>query len=89
MPDLGDVEIEEIEITDDVYSTHSTLGALLKNKETDAVLKKYLGDKLSEDSPMFGMMEGMTLEMLATMAEEIFTDKVMYTLNKELTKIKK
>ena len=38
---------------------------------------------------MFGMMEGMTIEMLATMAEEIFTDKVMYMLNKELTKIKK
>ena len=38
---------------------------------------------------MFGMAKGMTIEMLATMAEEIFTDKVLYILNRELTKIKK
>ena len=49
-----------------MYIPHTaTLGELLKNKETEAVLKKYLGDKLSEDSPMFGMMEGMTIEMLS------------------------
>ena len=67
----------------------ATLGDLLENKETKAVLQKYLGDKLSEDNPMLGMAKGMTIEMLATMAEEIFTDKVLYVLNKELTKIKK
>ncbi len=32
--DLDDIEIEELEITDDVYSTDSSLGDLLKNKET-------------------------------------------------------
>ena len=32
---------------------------------------------------MYGMTEGMTIEMLATMAEEMFTEKVMYMLNKE------
>jgi len=87
--DLDDIEIEELEITDDVYSTDSSLGDLLENKETLAVLQKYLGDKLSEDNPMLGMAKGMTIEMLATMAEEIFTDKVLYVLNRELTKIKK
>ena len=34
------------------------------------------------------MAEGMTIEIVASMAEEMFTDKVMYILNKELTKIK-
>ena len=49
MPDLGDVEIEEIEITDDVYSTRSTLGELLENKETKEVIKKYLGRALQKN----------------------------------------
>jgi beta-galactosidase len=90
MPDdYSDVEIEEIEITDDVYSTRSTLGELLGNKETDAILKKYIGSTITEDHSMFGMLEGMSLENLATMAEDVLTDKVLYLLNKELTKIKK
>jgi beta-galactosidase len=38
---------------------------------------------------MFGMAQGMPIDVLASMAEEMFTDKMMYTLNKELTKIKK
>ena len=40
--DLGDVEIEELEITDDVYSTRCTFGELFANPEAKAVLQKYL-----------------------------------------------
>jgi len=29
------------------------------------------------------------IDMIATMAEDMFNEKVMYTLNKELTKVKK
>ena len=43
----------------------------------------------SDDNPMFSMAEGMSIDMLASMAEDMFTDKVMYVLNRELTKIKK
>jgi beta-galactosidase len=88
MPDLGDVKIEDIVITDDVYSTRDTLGGLLENKETRKVIEKYLIG-FSEDHPMFGMAQGMPIDVLASMAEEMFTDQMMYTLNKELTKIKK
>ena len=63
------------------------LKKFLENEEAKAVLTKYLGD-ISEN-PMFGMMKGMKIDMLATMAEEIFNEKILYTLNKELTKIKK
>ena len=38
---------------------------------------------------MFAMAEGMSIDMLASMAEEIFTEKMMYAINKELTQIKK
>jgi beta-galactosidase len=87
MPELGDVEIEELHITEDVYSTHCSFKDILKNEEAKAVLTKYLGS--FQDSPMFGMLEGMKIDMIASMAEDVFDDKVMYTLNKELTKIKK
>lgn len=89
MPDIvEDVVIEDIEITDAVYSTRTSLGELLKNKETRKVIEKYLIG-FSEDNPMFAMAEGMSLDVLASMAEDMFTDKVMYLLNKDLTKIKK
>lgn len=85
--DLDNVEVEEIEITDDVYSTHCSFNELLKNEEAKAVLTKYLGD-ISGNSTL-GMMMGIKIDTIATMAEDILTEKVLYTLNKELTKIKK
>ena len=86
--DLGDVEIEELEITDDVYSTRCTFGELFANPEAKAVLQKYLNG-FSEDHPMFGMAGGMQIDMLASLASDMFTKELMYLLNKELTKIKK
>jgi len=35
------------------------------------------------------MMQGMKIDIIATMAEDMFNEKVMYILNKELTKVKK
>jgi beta-galactosidase len=87
MPDFSEVEIEEIEITDDVYSTRCTFEDLVKNEETKAVLRKYMG-KLDEH-PMFAMTLGMTVEQVASMAKEVYTEKMMYMLNKDLTRIKK
>ncbi|RBW70064.1 glycoside hydrolase family 2 protein [Bacillus taeanensis] len=87
MPELGDVEVEEIEITDDVYSTRSTFGELVENDETNAILEKYLGN--FSEHPMFGMAQAMTIDMIASMADDLFDEKLMYSLNKELTKIKK
>lgn len=87
MPELGDVQIEEIEITDDVYSTRCTLKEILDNEEGKAALTKYLGD--FSENPNIEMALGMTIDTLASMAEEMFDEKMMYTLNRELTKIKK
>ena len=54
MPELGlDVEVEEIEITDDVYSTRCSLKEILENEEGKAVLTKYLGD--FSENPRIGM----------------------------------
>ncbi|PFO07838.1 beta-galactosidase [Bacillus sp. AFS076308] len=87
MPDIEDVEVEEIEITDDVYSTRDTFKALMENEDTKAILEKYLGN--FTEHPMYGMAAGMQIDFIASMAPEQFTDKMMYTLNKELTKVQK
>ena len=85
--DLDNVEIEELKIADDVYSTRCSFKEILKNEEAKAVITKYLGD-ISENSTL-GMIMGIKIDTIATMAEEILTDKLLYALNKELTKIKK
>ncbi|ULT57005.1 glycoside hydrolase family 2 protein [Neobacillus drentensis] len=87
MPEMEDVEIEEINITDDVYSTRDTFKALMENEETKAILEKYLGN--FTEHPMYGMAAGMQVDFIASMAPEQFTEKMMFTLNKELTKVKK
>jgi beta-galactosidase len=87
MPELGDIEIEEIQLSEDVFSTACSFGEIMKNEEGRAVLRKYLGK--FDEHPMFAMAQGMKIDMLASMAEEILNEKVMYMLNKELTKIKK
>ncbi|MGB7473158.1 glycoside hydrolase family 2 protein [Trichococcus sp.] len=87
MPELGDVDVEELEITDDVYSTRCTVGELVKNEETKAIVTTYLGDV--EEHPMFDMMQGVTIDALSQIASDQFSEKMMYTLNKELSQIRK
>lgn len=87
LPDLGDVEIEEIEITDDVYSTKDNFKTLYSNSETKAIIEKYLPDV--EDSEMFNFLEGMNAEDMKGLAPNMFNDKLLFVLNKQLTKIKK
>lgn len=86
-PELEDVEVHEIEVGDDVYSTRCTFGEIYQNEAASAVLAKYLGD--ITDSPKFSMLEGLTIDMLAGFAPDMFNDKVKFVLNRELTKIKK
>lgn len=85
--DLDEVQVEEVQITDDVYSTRCTFKELMENEECKAVITKYLGD--FSEHPMYGMGQGMKVDMIASMAEDMFDEKLMYVLNRELTKIKK
>ena len=87
MPELGDVEIEELVITDDVYSTRCTVGELFKNEETKAIVTTYLGNV--EEHPMFDMMQGFTIDAMSQIASDQFSEKMLYTLNKELSQIRK
>ncbi len=89
MPELDDSAEDDgdFQITDDVYSTRCTFSALVENPETRSILIKYLGD--FTDNPGIAMAMGMPVDVVAEMGEEIFTEKLMKRLNKELTRIKK
>jgi hypothetical protein len=88
IPDLDGVEIEELQITDDVYSTRCTFKELFDNKEAEAVLNKYLGESFRE-RPTYSMSQGFSIDTLVSMAPQYFPEKLVFVLNKELTKIKK
>lgn len=78
---------EEVVITDDVYSTRDKISDLVANEQTKEVLSKYFGDM--EASPMYEMMSGMSLDMLASMDEETLNPVLLNQLNQKLTKINK
>lgn len=88
MPELDGGVMEELHITDDVYSTRCTFKELFANEEAGAVLTKYLGVDFT-NRPTYSMTQGFKIDTLAEMAPEHFTEKLLYALNKELTKIKK
>ncbi|NOU69703.1 DUF4982 domain-containing protein [Paenibacillus sp. LMG 31461] len=87
VPDLGDMQVEELVITDDVYSTRCSMGEMMENDAARAVLEKYLGN--FSEHPMFGMAQAMKIDMLASLAGDIFNETLLYALNKELTQIRK
>lgn len=87
MPELEEPK-DDLQITDDVYSTRCTFKELFENEEAGAILNKYLGDDF-RSRPTYSMTQGFKMDTLAEMAPEHFTEKLIYTLNKELTKIKR
>ncbi|MGG1519498.1 glycoside hydrolase family 2 TIM barrel-domain containing protein [Paenibacillus oryzisoli] len=87
VPELTHITVEELVITDDVFSTRCSMGEMMEHAEARAILEKYLGN--FAEHPMFGMTKGMKIDMLASMAADLFTETLMYAMNKELTAIRK
>ncbi len=85
--DIEEVVIEPLEISDDVMSTKVPIKVLMSHPESRKIVNKYFGDV--ESQPMYGMMEGMSIDILADMDSKTFTDKLKYQLNKELIVIPK
>lgn len=81
------VVVEELNITDDVYSTACKISELMDNNDTKAIMEKYLSEMI--ENPMFSMAQNMSINDLSQMAAEVFTEKFIYVLNKELTQFKK
>lgn len=82
-----DVKIEQLKITDDVYSTFCTVGELFENEETKVIIRKILGEV--EQHPMFNMIQGFTIDAVSQIVPDQINEKILYSLNKELTQIRK
>ena len=78
---------EEYVKDNDVYSTATKIKDLMENEQTKAIMIQHLSKMI--ENPMFGMAQEMCINDLSQMASDIFTDKFLYVLNKELTQIKK
>lgn len=94
IPEFDDDElIGDIEVPEGVYSTGDTLQELFENDETKDIVLSILGDLTK--IPMYGMMKGFKLDVLASMASaeegenSLFDERRLKRLNRELVKIKK
>ncbi len=85
--DMEDVEVEELVIPEGALSTNVSFGELMAVPEAKLIINKYLGDV--ESQPMYGMMEGMSIDTLAEMDSETFNEKVIFRINKDLILIEK
>jgi beta-galactosidase len=87
LPDMEDTQAGKLEFPEDRYSIKDAIGELIDNPETKVIMHRYLGKV--EEQPMFGMMEGMNIELLADMDSETFSEILLFQLNSNLNKVKK
>jgi acetyl esterase/lipase len=67
------------------YSTYTSLGALLDDPKTHAVLERLIPTLV--DSPSISMVRGMTLRQLRTYASSVLTDDMLAKIEIELAKL--
>lgn len=84
---FADVEITELDIPDDVFSSASRICDILENEAATSVLNKYFSKLLA--SPLLGMMKNSSIDDLSKMLDDAIDKKLIFILNKELSKIKK
>ena len=84
---LDGVEVIDLDISEDAYSTYCTIDELLENEETKAVLDKYLGKML--ENPMLAMLKKSSIRDLNKMMEGAFDERLVFLIDKDLCQIKK
>ena len=84
---FSDIEITELNITDDVFSSATPINEILDNEEASIIFKKYFGKMI--ESPMFGMIGKSSLNDIAKMLDGALDEKLLFLLNRELIQIKK
>lgn len=89
MPDDEDADtpLEEITISDDVYSTRETLETLIEHTQTREIIFKYFGDVTK--APVYETISSMKVDTLASMDSDTLNPRVLNKLNQALTKVKK
>lgn len=82
-----DIEITELNITDDVFSTGTILAEILENEEATNVFRKYCPSLI--DSPMLSMLSGSSLDYLNESFDIGLDERLCFLMNRELIQIKK
>ena len=85
---LGDLNLESpMEFPEGMYSIKDTLGDLVANEEAANIIKTVMG--IGSDTPMWGMLQSMTLELMLSMAGSQMPAGLDKAVNSQLIKIKK
>ncbi|MCZ8534559.1 hypothetical protein [Psychrobacillus psychrodurans] len=87
LPNTSNVQIEELTITDDVFSINTSFSDILMNSQARGILNSILPGL--EKHPQFNLIQYKTIEEMSRVAPGHFTESVLYLLNKSLSTVKK
>lgn len=87
MPNTSNMQIEELAITDDVFSINTSFSDILMNSQARGILNSILPGL--EKHPQFPLIQYKTIEEMSRVAPGHFTESVLYLLNKSLSTVKK
>lgn len=86
-PNTTNVQIEELAVTDDVFSINTSFSDILMNSQARGILNSILPGL--EKHQHFHLIQYKTIEEMSRVAPGHFTESVLYLLNKKLSAVKK
>lgn len=86
-PNTSNVQIEELAVTDDVFSINTSFSDILMNSQARGILNSILPGL--EKHQHFHLIQYKTIEEMSRVAPGHFTESVLYLLNKKLSAVKK
>ncbi|WP_277584893.1 hypothetical protein [Psychrobacillus antarcticus] len=87
MPNTSNLQIEEVAITDDVFSINTSFSDILMDSKARGILNSILPGL--EKHPQFHQIQYKTIDEMSRVAPGQFTEAVLYLLNKSLSAVKK
>ncbi|MEK5208868.1 hypothetical protein [Psychrobacillus sp. FSL H8-0510] len=86
-PNTSNVQIEELAVTDDVFSINTSFSDILMNSQARGILNSILPGL--EKHQHFHLIQYKTIEEMSRVAPVHFTESVLYLLNQKLSAVKK
>lgn len=86
-PNTSNVQIEELAVTDDVFSINTSFSDILMNSQARGILNSILPGL--EKHQHFHLIQYKTIEEMSRVAPGHFTESVLYLLNQKLSAVKK
>ncbi|MGL1891257.1 MAG: glycoside hydrolase family 2 protein [Spirochaetaceae bacterium] len=80
-------DVPELEFPEGYYSIQDKISKILKSPEGEVVLRKHLAAMFEHS--MFSMVKSFSIERMAAMKPEMFSNRFLYTVNTDLIKVEK